>query len=52
MKKSVAYKMAQIAVAESQMMVCEKLDVLKILFADESLALFTESQEEKANEGV
>ena len=52
MKKSAIYRAAQICVLESSLGVREKLEVLRELMRKEELELFTEAQEEKANEGV
>lgn len=50
MKKSEAYKLAQIAVVSTPTIAPErKLEILRILIADENLAKFSEKQEETKN---
>lgn len=45
MKKSECYKLAQVAVAECEgLSAIEKVETLKVLINDESLALFVEEQ--------
>ena len=52
MKKSEIYHLAQIAVVTSPSIAPEnKLEILRVLIADENLALFCEKQEAK-KEGV
>ena len=47
MKKSIAYNLAQIAVMMSPNISPEnRLEILKVLMEDESLALYIEKQEE------
>ena len=49
MKKSEAYHLAQVAVLLSSSIAPEnKIEILKLLMDDESLALYTEKQKEKA----
>ena len=51
MKKSECYKMAQIAVVESTVFASkEKLEVLGVLMAEESLQAFIEAKEEEGAE--
>ena len=50
MKKSELYHLAQIAVVTTSCLAPErKLDVLRVLIAEENLAKFVEEQEEKEN---
>ena len=50
MKQSEAYHLAQIAVVNSPSISPEgKIEVLRTLYEDEKLALFTEKQEETQN---
>lgn len=50
MNKSECYKIAQVAVAEAAgLSAIEKVETLKVLIADESLALFVE-KEKRAKE--
>ena len=50
MKKSEAYKLAQVAVVSTPTIAPErKIEILRILIAAENLAIFCEEQEEKGN---
>lgn len=50
MKKSEAYHLAQIAVVATPAISVEsKIEVLRVLFENEDLALFCEKKEEKKN---
>lgn len=52
MKKSMAYKLAQMAVLDYPRLNYEqKLEILRVLMEAEDLALFCEKQEEKETEG-
>lgn len=45
MEKSYAYRLAQVAILNSNISNADKLDVLRVLMADEDLAKFTEEKE-------
>ena len=52
MKKSIAYNLAQIAVMMSPNIAPEnRLEILRILMEDESLALYVEKREEEKTAG-
>lgn len=46
MKKSTAYRMAQLAVIESTLDPASKLDILRVLISDEDIARFCEKEKE------
>lgn len=49
MKKSERYQKAMIAVIETEMTAEDKLEIIETLWADHSLAEWSEKQEEKKN---